>query len=617
MPPHLEDLLARRAAGRSFLALAVLCLGPGACKDDPSPADGTGSQSDTQTSADTTDGPPAIECEPGTKRCAGQGFIETCAITGLEWESEPCGLNQWCDTCNEDETCAEDRCIGPCDVEADLPSSAGCSFLTTRGLHIAPNNPDGLVVANPDPELTAVVQLYQIPEGKRKEEPVGDPVVLEPLEDYLFELDSDFVLGTSSLFRTGGVHRVESNSPIVAYLHAPLAIDAGMDSSMLLPETTAGRHYVVFSYFDTTAYLDQGRPSWFEIVALEDFTTVTWTPTVITAGNGVNIGKTEAGVQSMPLAMNRFDTARVAASKDQLEDEPDLRDVSGTLIESDKPILVWSGNRCARVPMREMPVQGHCDPLQELLLPIDYWGERYIAAASPQRGNERHYWRVYSGYDDVTVTTEPQVLDEDLCTNTGTMDGSWDGTGCTLAHRGSFFELSVPQGTHFFIQGDRPNNQPAAFMPVQYLQSAFVSGEPSGESTTLGDPSMVQSVPVEQFLSRYVFSTGRNYPFNYVQIIRQRNSAAVYLDDGNATISIPDGEFMPVNQTYEVANYEIDEGTYIVESNVPFGIVQMGWTIDEATPNCNPENPLPGQENICYASYAYPGGMKSERINIP
>ena len=48
------------------------------------------------------------------------------------------------------------------------------------------------------------------------------------------------------------------------------------------------RDYVVFSYFPHAAQAQgQGQPSYFEIIALEDFTEVTWTPTYDTAGTGL------------------------------------------------------------------------------------------------------------------------------------------------------------------------------------------------------------------------------------------------------------------------------------------------------------------------------------------
>ncbi len=603
---------------RSTVLLSACLLLPLACSDGcnepPVSADGSGSQPGTDGPA-TSDGDSLeILCVPDEVRCNGQSALETCAPTGLEWVSENCETNEFCDPCTEDESCAADRCVGPCDIEAELPSSAGCSFIANRQLHLNQDEPDGLVVTNPNEELVATVQLFRTPDGLRKEDPVGDPITLQPGEDAVIELDADFVLGDTSQFRTGGTYRVESDVPITAYLHSPLTNSRGNDSSLLLPETTARRDYVVPSYAPHHEQpQNQGEPSYFEIVALEDFTEVTWTPPVDTAGNGINIDFVPAGEASSVLDMNRFDTVRIAASSN-VQKNPDLRDVSGTVIHSSKPIWVVGASRCSRVPVRDFPERGRCDPLQEVLIPLDYWGERYVAAHSPDRTSERHWWRIFSASNDVRITaegnlgcTEP-VLTAENCS----APNEFDGTGCTLDARGSWIEVDVPNGCSFFLDSDNTG----AFMPVQYLQSGRVTDEPIPEATLDGDPAMSQYVPVEQFLTRYVFSTGVGFDFHYVQVIAEVGGPSVFIDyteDDDTPVSI--SGFNPVTDTWEVADHPLtQEGPYVIFSGAPFGIVQYGYSSSEPSPNC--QNEL-GDNDVCLTSYAYPGGMKSERINIP
>lgn len=579
------------------------------CPNDPPPGGETESDSSpTSNGPDTADDTSGVEyiCTPEEKQCNGQGFIQTCALTGLEWIQEPCGLNEMCDPCTEDESCAEDRCVGLCEAEAELPSSAGCSFIANRQLHLDQTSPDGLIVTNPNTELPVTVQLYRTPEGKRKEELLGNPRVLQPGEDTLFELDADFVLGTSSMFRTGGTYRVESDVPVVAYLHSPLTNGRGNDSSLLLPESTLRRDYVVFSFAPHEEQAQgQGEPSYFEIVALEDFTKVEWTPPVDTAGTGVNIDFVLAGETSPPLDMNRFDTVRIAASAN-FQENPDLRDVSGTVIHADKPIWVVGASRCSRVPVRDEPELGRCDPLQELLIPLDYWGKRYVAARSPIRGTERHWWRIYSSGPGVRITAQGNlgcpgpVLTAENCP----APNEFDGEGCTFEKRGSWIQVDVPNNCSFFLDSDNSG----AFMPVQYLQSSRDSDEPAAESTSIGDPAMYQMVPVEQFLKRYVFSTGVNFDYHYVQVTRQVGGPTIFLDN----VSV--GGFNPVTDTYEVADVPITEGPHIIDSGAPFGIVQIGYSSGEASPLCDNDVDMTMQ---CHSSYAYPGGMKSEIIYIP
>lgn len=586
--------------------LGLGCLAIGACGDDGSASGGgssssAGADSSGATGANsTTDAVPA--CEPGEIRCSDDLTArERCAPTGNSWIPEPCQVHATCQPCDDD-ACTEPQCVGPCESDEELPSSAGCSFIANRQLHEFQDLPDGLVVANPNGELVATVRHYLTAEGKNTEELVEE-IVLNPLEAHIFELNTSFVQGLSSMFRTGGTHRVESDVPVIAYHHAPLQMARGNDSSMLLPESALRNDYVVPSYAPLESHpVGGGEPSYFEVVALQNFTTLEWTPQADTAGNGLPVpfvAATETGT----LKMNRFDTVRIAASG---ANQPDanLRDVSGTIVSADKPIWVTAGVRCARVPFRDLEVfpKGHCDPLQELVIPLEYWGTTYVGAASPSRDSERHYWRVYAGKPGVTVETNPPQ----------------PGTPFTLENRGDYYEFSVPNATHFVFEGD------GAFLPVQYLQSDLQEdpdgggpglGEPPEESTLKGAPSMYQFVPVEQFLNRYVFATALNFPTNYVQVIRPVGGAAVILDD---TIEITD--FVPAGD-YEVADHLLPEAndpsdaTHKIESEDPFGIVQIGYSLDAVDEDCYLEPEFAGFR--CRSSYAYPGGMKSEPIYIP
>jgi hypothetical protein len=405
------------------------------------------------------------------------------------WIPEPCPSQTTCVPCDDD-TCVEVRCLGPCESVDDVPSSAGCSFNANRQLHPTEVFEDGLVVANPSATAMATVQLFATPEGMNHENLV-ETILLAPLESHAFTLATSFVQGDSSMFRTGGTHRVQSDAPIVAYHHAPHAMSRGNDSSMLLPESSLRQDYVVTSYGPNVEEF-RGEPSYFEVVALQNFTTVEWFPTADTAGNGLPIPFVPHGGRG-ELHMNRFDTARIAASANQ-QALVYKRDLSGTIVTADKPIWVTSGTRCARVPIRDQETYpaGRCDPLQEMAIPLAYWGSTYVAVHSPIRGTERHWWRIYAGTDDMHVTTDPPL----------------PGTPIVLEKLGDFADLDVANGTSFVL-----DSVDGVFMPVQYLQSQRWTADPDGdglpepvaESAEYGDPSMYQMIPVEQFLTRYVF----------------------------------------------------------------------------------------------------------------
>jgi hypothetical protein len=571
----------------SLLAAALLACG----SDDGSPARTATDSTEAATAhAGSSSDDAGIVCKPGEQRCNG-ALLETCAATGLDWDQESCGDNRVCTPC-EGTGCTTARCLGPCESDSLLPSSAGCSFIVNRQLHLVEDGPDGIIVANPNRELLATVQIYKVPEGRNREEEDGEPFSLAPGDFEVIEVDTSFVLGTSSMFRTGGMLRIESDAPVIAYHHAPLRLDVGNDSSMLLPEQTLRNDYVVFSYNPHPAsHSMMGRPTYFEIIGLENQTSIEWTPPVQTSGNGLPIKPVMPG-ETGALKINRFDTVRITAARcpddecpSSLDPVANLQDVSGTVIRADKPIWVVGASRCSRVPVRESPVNGRCDPLQEQLIPIDYWGREYVAAPAPQRETERHYWRIYSGREDVTVETDPPQT----------------GTPHTFSSIGEYIELDVSSGTAFMINSTGP------VMPVLYLQSRWTLGEPEDERTMYGDPAMTQSVPVAQFLDRYVFVTPLHYTHNYVQVIRRVGSADVHLDGMLVTGYYQVGDF-------EVSDVAISEGGHTIESDGPFGILQVGYSGDEPDPdNC----PDIAEGFICNTSYAYPGGMKSEQIFVP
>lgn len=574
---------------------SLLALGLVGC---PSPSTDEGNTSDDEVSpddelgTDVTDDGPQIICMPGDTQCADANTLETCAATGLSWEPSFCAANDSCMACAaEDPECTGAVCAGPCESSQDVPSSAGCSFFATGMLINSSGGTieaasDAVVLANSNTEGDATVQIFLAPKGSNVEQPVGDPILLAPGETFLFVFDEDLTdnqsngTGTSK-YQSGGVYHVVSDLPIIAYQHTPLTEVGTNESSLLIPEENLRQDYVVYNH---TPYAE---PGYFVVVAVENQTTVRWWPTVETAGNNLPLPFVEVGEMG-EYTLNRLDTMRIAASANL--DRPECeQDLSGTVIESDKPIMVLSAVVGARVPycnstgctdnppalvsvagceapdyLESLECCGTTDHIQEVNIPLDYWGKTYVGAHSPLRGTEEHYWRVFAGDDNVTITTDPPQ----------------PGTPIVLDKRGNYADLVVPNATSIVFQADKP------FMPVQYTAIHNLAND-------IGDPAMAQSIPVEQYLSRYAFVTGIDYDLHYVQVIREAGSAPVYVDANEVTDYYTVGGF-------EVADYPVEEGSHEVRSDDAFGIMQWGYSSDAAP-----------------SAYGYPGGMKVEQIFIP
>jgi hypothetical protein len=543
--------------GRRRLSTLVLAVGAWGCRGQGDGEAGPGTTTDWDTGEETDDGKPDLVCMPGETRCADASTLEICAPTGLSWDPSTCSEFSSCVECEEDATDCTAACKGPCDAEEELPSSAGCSFFANRMIHLHEDEPDALIVGNPSTDRTATITLFEIPEGKRTEEVREGPLELAPGASQAFSLDANFIdLTGYSRFRTGGNYRLQSDIPVVAYQHSPFKTIGANDASLLLPERALRNDYVVASY------APDYHPSYFEVIATEDETVLEWTPPVPTAGNGFPIPFVAAG-KTGSITMNRFDIARIAASS-SAEPDASKRDVSGTVVHSDKPVWVVGASRCSEVPKGK----DGCDHLQELLLPIDYWGNAYVAAPSPPRADEPHVWRIYAGArSGVTITADPPVIEP-----------------IELAERGEWVEITVPHGLGFVLEGDGP------FMPVQYLVSSSLAGK-------IGDPAMYQMVPSEQFLGRYVFVTGVDYDLHYAQVIRHAGAADVFIDGDQVTGYYQVGDF-------EIADWLVSEGAHLAESDEDFGVVQIGYGVGS--------NSYTGR-----VSYAYPGGLKVEEIALP
>jgi hypothetical protein len=455
-------------------------------------------------------------CSPGFKQCVDPDSYEQCNGEGSGYDPPV--------ACAPEEGCFGGVCTNLCSVAEATPSSVGCSFFGARQDNYDYADIDSLVVGNTSKTKTAKVQLYFTADGTNVEAPQGAAVDVMPGKTAEFKMNNQPFKKVSGL-RKGGVYRVQSSIPVVAYQHSPIKAQATNDSSMLLPEHALKMDHVIASYRDTVDGED--RPSYFNVIATADGTTVKWTPPVATVA-GVGVPAVAANTTGM-VVMNRFDMLQVRVANDQ--------DISGALVSADKPVWVVGGVNCAFIPANQFA----CDHCEEAILPLDYWGKEYVGAHSPKRGSEKHYWRIYGGEDGTVVTATPAVPGSPVNVN-----------------KGQWKELVLNNSVSTIFTSDKP------FLAVQYLESQF-----GGAGT--GDPAMYQMIPVEQFLDSYTFVTGVGYTNHYVQVIRAKGNPDVLVD--GAVV----GGYYAVGD-YEVSDWVIGEGSHTAESAAPFGIVSVGYT---------------------------------------
>jgi hypothetical protein len=312
---------------------------------------------------------------------------------------------------------------------------------------------------------------------------------------------------------------------------------ASSDAALALPVDALDTRYRVATYHP-------GLKNEFAVVAAFDNTMVTITPATFMIGRGV----------PFTITLNRgqgyFNHNRPAG----------IQDLTGTLIQANRPVTVTNGNDCVNVPFDVAA----CDHIFEIATPEQSWGMEVAVAGLPLRPAGTIY-RIIPSLTGTTVTLDGVEL-----------------PGPFFA--GSFFETGPLAGNHVF-RADAP------ILVVQFMPGARAEGP----TARIGDPAMGNITPVAQYQRQYTFSTvdAAQFTQNFVSIIADNSDVGTLTLDG---IAVPATEFTPIaTSNLSVALVPIANGTHTTASAGGHGITVEGL----------------GDFN----SYLYPGGLELRRLS--
>lgn len=264
------------------------------------------------------------------------------------------------------------------------------------------------------------------------------------------------------------------------------------DVAVIYPVPSLGKEYFAMCY---TPNVDNrpahGRNSEFLIVASEDNTKVNITPSVVTDGGR------PAGI-SFPITLNKGEVYQVQSLNQR--NLPGQGDLTGSYIESDKPVAVYSGNFSTTVPA-ESNMSGY-DHLYEQMPPVQTWGREYYAVPLLTRQADRY--RVMASEDNTSVqigTRTPIVID-----------------------RGRHYEFILNNNEPSRIFADKP------ILVAQFSQSNRTDEYYTGGD---GDPFMIILSSVSQSKNDVTFvaynsSQIRDYYVNIVTLTSEKDN--IYLD---------------------------------------------------------------------------------------
>ncbi len=486
-----------------------------------------------------------VVCLPGTGTCNGNTATQ-CKPDGSGFQDIVCDPIMG-------STCDEGQCTGPCAPSKLGKSYIGCEYYPTVTLNPLIGELGGtdsfhyaIAVSNTSADPADILITQGANNVAQKQvAPGAVAVIVLPWTALKTALNATTMLAS-------GAYRLRSTRPVTVYQFNPLEYGAGAyysytnDASLLLPVNAWGKKYVVAAR-NTWDNGNINSPGFYNVVASDDATTVTLTPSA--TGSSVRAGAGVGGDGNAVVALQRGDSLQV------LSGTPISADVTGTIVTSDKPVQVIGGHACTNVPANITA----CDHLEESMFPISTLADEYIVTppSLPTMAQPKSFFvRVIAVEPATNITYDPP-------------NGGWP---AALANTGDYVELDSSASFHIKATS-------------RILVSQYMKGQNAGGGS--GDPAQALAVTSAQFRKDYLFHAPVNYDHNYVNIIAP-NGAAVMLDGAPVAAA-----FEPVGGTgFGVARVKFangGDGKHSVTADKGVGITVYGY----------------GD----YTSYWYPGGL--------
>ncbi|MCE5299912.1 MAG: hypothetical protein LLG37_03435 [Spirochaetia bacterium] len=306
------------------------------------------------------------------------------------------------------------------------------------------------------------------------------------------------------------------------------------DGYLGIPVTSLGTNYIVSSY--TNSALEYPMGTQFVVVGAYDGTTVTINPSVTC----ISAGATRTAGVAYTVVLNEGQTYLLQNNNGA------GYDLTGTFIDSDKPVAVFGSHVCANVPVDRL----WCDFLVEQLAPSTSWGKDFIIIPSAGRTGGDIY-RVTAAEDNTNVYL--------------------DGANLVSLNRGYYGEVIISGAGNL-----------TADKRVQLMQ--YANGTDYDGNT--GDPFMMTVQPVEQYLSDYTIGEPAGFTDNYLNIAAPASAVGIAAVDGTP---IAAGSWIAVGTSgYYATRVLVDAGTHYITSPDPVGVTVYGFGYRDA--------------------YGYPGG---------
>ncbi len=304
------------------------------------------------------------------------------------------------------------------------------------------------------------------------------------------------------------------------------------DAFMGLPTNVLGTEYRTMNYPSSDNQGDV-QPGMFLIVAVVDSTNVTITLRDASTGSPAGL--------PFNILLDKGDVYLVEGTYDLSDD------LTGSLIESDEPIAVFSGHHRTAIPDTAVNIERapSRDHLVEQLPPVSAWGDSalvvpYATSMLPD------LVRVVCAEDSTQISVNGKIIP-------GTFNA------------GDFYEITHLAGVTS-IQASKP------IEVGQFMHTSLGAlGDP--RLPAYGDPALALVFPVEQFKNAYTIISIVNpdaFTGNFVNIVADASSIGTMTIDG---APIDPNEFYSIpNTRFDYAQHQLQQGTHNITGSSPFGV---------------------------------------------
>ena len=411
-----------------------------------------------------------------------------------------------------------------------------------------------VLLSNPDGASTASVTV-------ETETGIVTSVAVAPGSTQEVDLGIGRSLAGTALVRSA--YRITSDVDIHASQHLHWRPGGG-SGSLLLDRRTLGREYVVLAVPGTA-----GAPERASVV-----TAVAPGPTQVTVVPasdtlpGAGVPALTSG-DAYVVDLEAFDGLQLTAV--------DGGDLTGTTVSSSGPVEVFAG--CLRCHIDGSAA----DMVQEIMLPVSWWGTSVVAAASNPLTTDVNKWRILAAEDGTNVSTDPAM----------------PGTPVVLG-RGEFVEFA--SAADFSVSADKR-------VLVGRL-NRLGSGGPGAS-----DPALCLMLPEERFIRQASFALpAGDLMFNLLDIVARPGTTVTV--DGAV---VPAASFLPVGTSgFSHAQVQLSNTTFTHRIEADRPIAAYAANAQNATASTFPADVTPPDlAPSCDASGPYSLACAGTETEVP